>query len=365
MKKISPITFTAILLSVLGFGTAAFYVNGTQLKAPALVPAREPLQTAFVKQIAGVGIIESRLKNVRVAPHFGGRVEGVYVNESMKVKKGDRLYQLDTCQLESQLKSQQRLAASLAAKVERLKNEPRNVDVTPLEASVIAKKARLADIEQNLKRYEKLLPRGAVTENDTVQRRCDLAEAEAELKHSEADLAKVRAGAWEYDIEQAKQEYQQAIAKGREIEVKIAQSTVRAPIDGEILQVNVRPGEYVQEISNEPSVLLGNTETLQVRVDIDEVNASRVTAQMPAVASPKGDSTVRFPLHFLRIEPYMQPKKNLTGNTAERNDVRVLQLLYSFKKTPDLPVYVGQQVDVFLSANAAKEKNRSTLASTK
>jgi multidrug resistance efflux pump len=263
------------------------------------------------------------------------------------------------------LKSQQRLAASLAAKVERLKNEPRNVDVTPLEAAVIAKKARLADIEQNLKRYEKLLPRGAVTENDTVQRRCDLAEAEAELKHSEADLAKVRAGAWEYDIEQAKQEYQQAIAKGREIEVKIAQSTVRAPIDGEILQVNVRPGEYVQEISNEPSVLLGNTETLQVRVDIDEVNASRVTAQMPAVASPKGDSTVRFPLHFLRIEPYMQPKKNLTGNTAERNDVRVLQLLYSFKKTPDLPVYVGQQVDVFLSANAAKEKNRSTLASTK
>jgi hypothetical protein len=55
------------------------------------------------------------------------------------------------------------------------------------------------------------------------------------------------------------------------------------------------------------------------------------------------------PLQYVRTEPYIVPKRSLTGDTAERVDTRVLQLLYGFDRN-DLPVYVGQLMDVFIQA---------------
>ncbi len=55
------------------------------------------------------------------------------------------------------------------------------------------------------------------------------------------------------------------------------------------------------------------------------------------------------PLQYVRTEPYIVPKRSLTGDTTERVDTRVLQLLYGFDRN-ELPVYVGQQMDVFIEA---------------
>ena len=64
----------------------------------------------------------------------------------------------------------------------------------------------------------------------------------------------------------------------------------------------------------------------------------------------KGDPTVTFPLVFTRIEPYVIPKVSLTGSSTERVDTRVLQVIYSLTRPTDPPLYVGQQVDVFIEA---------------
>jgi HlyD family secretion protein len=39
--------------------------------------------------------------------------------------------------------------------------------------------------------------------------------------------------------------------------------------------------------------------------------------------------------------------KMLTGDSTERVDTRVLQIIYELER-PAVPVYVGQQVDVFI-----------------
>jgi hypothetical protein len=43
------------------------------------------------------------------------------------------------------------------------------------------------------------------------------------------------------------------------------------------------------------------------------------------------------------------PKRSLTGDTLERIDTRVLQVIYSFPADA-LPVYAGQQMDVFIDS---------------
>jgi hypothetical protein len=42
-------------------------------------------------------------------------------------------------------------------------------------------------------------------------------------------------------------------------------------------------------------------------------------------------------------------RRSLTGESTERVDTRVLQVLYSFQPG-DRPIYVGQQMDVFIKA---------------
>lgn len=94
-------------------------------------------------------------------------------------------------------------------------------------------------------------------------------------------------------------------------------------------------------------MILGETERLQIRADIDEQNAPLVVANEPAVAFLKGDTKSPIPLRFTRIEPYVVPKKSLTGDSTERVDTRVLQVIFEFDR-PATPVYVGQQMDVFI-----------------
>jgi HlyD family secretion protein len=43
------------------------------------------------------------------------------------------------------------------------------------------------------------------------------------------------------------------------------------------------------------------------------------------------------------------PKKSLTGDNTERVDTRVLQVIYALE-TKNRPIYVGQQMDVFVDA---------------
>jgi hypothetical protein len=54
-------------------------------------------------------------------------------------------------------------------------------------------------------------------------------------------------------------------------------------------------------------------------------------------------------LSFIRVEPYVMPKKSLTGDNTERVDTRVLQVIYRVDRD-DPGLFVGMQVDVFLSA---------------
>ncbi|MGC3967314.1 MAG: HlyD family efflux transporter periplasmic adaptor subunit [Pirellulales bacterium] len=59
--------------------------------------------------------------------------------------------------------------------------------------------------------------------------------------------------------------------------------TVRALVDGEVLQVNVRPGEFVGSTPGQAFIVLGNVDKLHVRASIDEYDIPRFRpARRPA-----------------------------------------------------------------------------------
>lgn len=67
----------------------------------------------------------------------------------------------------------------------------------------------------------------------------------------------------------------------------------------------------------------------------------------------RGNAVLKAPLEFVRFEPFVVPKRSLTGDSTERVDTRVLQVIYRVARD-DVPLFVGQQLDVFIDASRAK-----------
>jgi HlyD family secretion protein len=84
-------------------------------------------------------------------------------------------------------------------------------------------------------------------------------------------------------------------------------------------------------------------------VDVEEHEAWRVRPEAGATAAVRGNANLETPLTFVRFEPFVVPKKSLTGDSTERVDTRVLQVIYRIEDQ-NVPLFVGQQMDVFIDA---------------
>ena len=310
MKRL--IFWLLILTAVVGAAASVRLVLTSRKTIPAAVPLSEPPRAPFPKSIGGRGLVESVNENVRIAAAVPALVAKVNVKVGDTVKAGDVLVEQDA-----------RDAAALVASQE--------AELAALQTQLDEAGVSLADKRDQWARTEKLIATGVVSE-DEKQRKFFAAQT------SEAQFASVKA------------RIVSAEAQLRRAKVQLDLLTIRAPREGRILQVNTRAGEYAAPTSVEPILILGQTDELQLRADIDEDNASRVRTGMAAKAYIKGRRDMEIPLRFVRIEPYIVPKKSLTGESSERVDTRVLQIIYRFDRPAIAGIYVGQQMDVFLDA---------------
>ena len=316
-------------------------------------PPAPPAVTSFAKSVGAVGLVEASSENISISLPVPGLVTHVYVKAGDRVRKGERLFSLDDRDLRAELALRQSGLSLAQAKLDKLLNSPRPEEVPPAEAKVREAEELLQDTAVQVKLIESVRDKRAIREEDLERRRLAMRAAEARLAESKANLALLKAGAWQPDIQIARAEVAEAGRQVERIQADIDRMTVTAQIDGQILQCKVRPGEYAQAgVLAQPLILMGATTQLNVRADVDEQDAWRVKAGAAAMASPRGNSDAKLPLRFVRFEPYVIPKKNLTGDSTERVDTRVLQVIFALDQSA--PVYAGQQLDVFIDAQGGK-----------
>ena len=329
---------------------AARYVWLTRRVARDPPPPIQPARSPFADAVAAAGMVEAQTENISVGSATPGVVVEVHVTVGDEVQPGAALFRLDDRELQGELAV--RRAALVTAKNEliRLEAEPRKEKIPVLVAQVNESRAAVARETDALKRVEETFARKVSTEQELIARREALAAAHANLEKTQADLELLRAGSWEYDRDVARAGVGKAEAEVAKIETEIDRLIVRALVAGRVLQVNVRPGEFVGAPPGQPLVILGNIERLHVRVDIDEYDIPRFTESAKASAVPRGSLQERYPLDFVRVEPFVVPKKSLTGDNTERVDTRVLQVIYSCDPAGRPPLFVGQQVEVYIEA---------------
>ncbi len=370
------------LLAVVGIVFAAITVVRGSIPPTAQPPVIEPPRPPYAAFVAGAGLIEAASENIAIGAPVGALVRKLYVNVGDAIKQGDPLFMLDTRELEAELlvrRANLRLAQQQLARLEagtrpeqippqRARVTEAESQIRSSESAIVDAEAQLNDAQAQLVRAQGMTDARALSAEETARRgfsvnaaqaRLDAAKANTEtsrarLLEAKADLALLEAGTWSVDIEVAKVQVQQAQATIDSQQIEIDRRTVKSPVDGKVLQKNVREGEFAQAGALiTPLMLVGQIVPLHVRVDIDEYEAWRVKAGSKARAFARGNKEIATDIEFVRFEPYIVPKRSLTGASTERVDTRVLQVIFRFDPK-DLPLFVGQQVDVYIEAESVR-----------
>ena len=335
------------LLAVLALVFATLSVARLRPVDTKVEPAVPPPSAQFENNVGAVGIVEASSENIAVSLPVPGLVSAVYVKAGDRVARGQRLFALDDRDVRAELALRESNLELARAKLAKLSASPRPEEIPPAEARVREAEAQLSDARIQLQLMEGVRDKRAIRVEDLERRRRAVEVEEAKLAEAKASLQLLRAGTWSKEIEVAKAEVEQSERQVERVRADLERLTVTAPISGEILQCKVRVGEYAAAGPlAQPLMLLGTVDHLNVRADVDERDAPRVKPDAAVIASIRGNARKKFPLRFVRVEPFVVPKKNLTNDATERVDTRVMQVIYALEK--GAPVLPGQQMDVMI-----------------
>ena len=339
------------LLPALAAGCLLFAVASTlthRSTEKTTLPPAPPPEADSSRAVAAVGLVEAPTEDIQLSCAVSGMVTALYVKAGDHVRTGQKLFSVDDRDLQADLVVKRAALDNARAQLAKLEAQPRPEELPPLEAKVTEAKALLADAEVQVKLIEGVSDQRAVKKEDVLRRQQNYNAAKARLAQAEKDLALTKAGAWGPELAIGRTQVEQASAAVHQDEVNIERLNTRAPIDGTILQNKVRIGQYAQcGPLAEPLMIFGGTGAMHVRADVDETDAWRVKASAAAVAHVRGNSRITYALEFVRLEPTVIPKKSLTGDSTERVDTRVLEVIYRFHDA-HAQVYDGQQMDVFI-----------------
>lgn len=314
------------IVSALGavLGLFSAFVFGQQNQA--LPPAYNPAANPYPSGIYANGIVESEQstgENINIYPEVTGPIVRIAASEGQHVRKGDILIAIDD--------SVQRLTAEQ----QKAAFEASLAQIVNAEAVLKSARDTLAKDEKSFALDPKSVSRDVL---DTQRNAVKIAETNVEVvKRQSVTLDRSYAAA----------------------AALLAKYTIRAPVDGVVLSVEAAQGSYVSPQgaydsytqAMQPLIVMGTApKSLEVRTYIDEILVPRLenARHIDAVMFIRGTDR-RIPLSFVRIQPYVSPKIELSDEREERVDVRVLPVIFRFEKPANLSLYPGQLVDVYVS----------------
>jgi HlyD family secretion protein len=356
----NKLLFALSVLGVLAGGGAAYFFGITKAALP---PVFNPVSDPYSNGIYAEGIVESVQtsgENINIYPEVPGTVKEIFVAEGQAVRKGAPLLLIDDSIQKATTEQQKSAAEASHAMLEELRAQPRKETLDITEAQVLAAKAALKNAEDQLAKQKasyELDPKSISKDSlDGAVNAEAIAQASLEVAKRQRDLTK--AGAWIFDLRNQESQYIAYDRAYRASSALLSKYTLRAPTDGIVLSIGTIVGNYISPQGAyesytqgmNPVMILGSSQSrLQVRCFIDEILVPRLPplSSIRAQMSIRG-SNIKLPLNYVRVQPMVSPKIELSDQREERVDVRVLPIIFNFEKPAQLNLYPGELVDVYV-----------------
>jgi HlyD family secretion protein len=348
----------ALLLALV---SALIFSQQPKAQPPVFNPTADP----YARGIYSEGMIESdqaQGENINLYPEVPGPITQVLVAEGQAVHKGDALLTIDDSVQRATTEQLQSQAEAALSMLHEMHAEPRPETLAVALAQVDNARATLKSARDQLdkEQHSYQMDAKSVSRNDLDNAINAERIAATSLEVVNRQYLLTRAGAWVYDIQNEERTYTALEKAYRSAAALLAKYTLRAPADGVVLTVQATTGSYVSSQGAydsytqgfDPLIVMGRPQgSLEVRAYIDEILVHQMPdpARMQAEMFIRGTSE-RVPLSFVRVQPYISPKIELSDERQELVDVRVLPVVFRFTNPPAMHLYPGQLVDVYVKS---------------
>jgi multidrug resistance efflux pump len=290
--------------------------------------------------VVAPGVVEPWGAQVDLAAQESGWIARIAVREGDVVRAGQLLATLDdAAQGDAVALARADLAEAEAAllKTERgaTPEELRQAQAEYDAASAQATFARAAAA-----RAGRLHEDGTIPDNEAERSATDARVQTAQAERAEAHLQELQRGARAEDRSAARARADAARARLWLAEASLARRRVVAPSSGTVLLSRFHPGEFYSAGAG-PVFVLGDMTRLQVRLEVDEIDAHDVRDGAPCTLTSDGG----LPLAegtIIRLAPRMGRRGLPLESPTARADVRVREVFVAVAAAT--PLVPGQRV---------------------
>jgi len=238
-----------------------------------------------ILQVSGYIVPHHRIE---VGSKILGKVSWVGVEKSDRVVKDQLLVKLDDRDVVSQLDQARATVKTNASRLAELEAGSRPEEIERGKAEVERARADLANAELEHQRLAGLLESGVISQQmvDDAQARRDMSRAGVGV--AEKNLELTRIGPRVEQIEQARSELERSRAQLRYWDTQLAETEIRAPISGTVLERIAEVGEMVSTsfAGGAVVVALADLSDLQVELDISQSQFHKIAMENECVMSP-------------------------------------------------------------------------------
>jgi len=345
--KVKTAFLAALKLAVI-VASLAIPAAGTYAQAPAHAATSDATDEKRWLAVAP-GRVEPLSGVIRVAVPVMGVIGEVLVKANDTVFAGEPLIRL------ADPEAQARLAAAEAQAA--LRRRVRNKESASSGAAARRRaEDAVADAEMAVSEARSFVDKAAGERRAGRASAADLDAARSGLTRAQDRLTQRRVELRSIEVDAplpTQAEGQLKIARSELLgaQAAIEKMTIRAPIDGTILQMNARPGELASPSATQPLVLLGNVSALRVRAELDERDIEKIKLGQSVLVRPAAfrgreiAGTVSF------VAPLVEAGRHNAAGQRNMTDVDVVEVLIDLGEPG--PLAVGMKVDVYFRQDGA------------
>jgi HlyD family secretion protein len=344
-------TFTTLVIAVVLAAAVGYGVNEwtearrleQRTSSLAAVDQTEPAKRDWVA--SAPGRVEPRGGELRLTAQVPGRVAEVLVGANDRVAAGDVLILLDEDEARA------RLAAAEAVEAARRRDRDEE-KVSGLAADRRAAEDELANAERSrhaarieLDRLMIARRKNGVNQEEVERARSELVAAGERVQQARAELGQVSARDGMPRPTRLEAALAQARAELRLAEIAFDRTRIRSPIDGTVLDVNVKVGEMLTPSPDASAVSIGDLTALRVRAEVEERDISKIRVGQRVMINVDAYPGRDFEGRVSSIASHVAPPRLGSRGPRKPTDVDILEVLIDVEGRP--PLLPGMRADVF------------------
>lgn len=308
-------------------------------------------------EISASGTVEAT--EVDLGFQIPGRVAEVVPHEGDQATAGDTLARLEATELHAARDAAAAQLRGAEARLTELRRGGRPQEIAAAEAAERSARRQAEEAARDAERTERLFEGGAVSAQALDRARTARDVAQSALEQAEQNLALVREGPRQEEIEAQEALVEQARARLAETDATLEHATVEAPFDGRVTIRHREPGESVG--AGSPVLTVMNPSDRWVRIYVPEDRIGRVALGMAARISSDTypDRGYTGEVVFIGDEAEFTPRNVQT--TEERTRL-VYRVKVQITGDPDFELKPGMPADVLLGADSGSAPTTGTPA---